>query len=145
MSKPKKHAPLLILALLLGSTVSSAILVDDDCNQGCLVTFNVSVFVDSECTQELATIQWGDLSVGQSADYEIFVKYNGTIVNMTLSMMVENFNPALAASYLNLTWDQEGTVLAPKESVAALIVLSASPDTEGFTDFSFDIIISGTG
>jgi hypothetical protein len=59
-------------------------------------------------------------------------------------MTVNTWNPSNAANYMNLTWNQESTVLNVGNSVATLLVLSVSASVTGITSFSFNATITGT-
>ncbi len=55
------------------------------------------------------------------------------------------WSPVEAGSYLSLSWDRDGAVLSAGEVVPAVLNLSVSDLVTGIMDFSFDIVIQGTG
>jgi hypothetical protein len=112
-------------------------------NSGTIVAIGVGVYSDSACTTVLPSINWGNLTLGASASYTIYVKNNGTIP-VTLTMTTGNWNPATASSYISLTWDKQNYVLTAGSSVQAALTLNVSSSLTGFTNFTFDITITGT-
>jgi hypothetical protein len=87
-------------------------------------------------------LSWGTLKPGASANKTIYVKNTGNAA-LTLNMTVTTWNPTTAASYITLTWDRQGFVIAQGNSVPALLVLSVSANVTGFTDFNCTTIIAG--
>jgi len=59
-------------------------------------------------------------------------------------MTTINWTPSTATQSLHLTWTQEGAVLAAGEVVPASIVLKIASDTGDLSDFSFNMVISGS-
>ena len=113
-------------------------------NSGTIETLNVGVFQDSACTQALSTLNWGTLKPGTSANRTIYVKNTGN-VGVTLNMTVTTWNPTIASSYITLTWDKQGSLVAAGNVAQALLVLSVSADVNGFTDFNCTTLIAGNG
>ena len=122
------------LALLQPSTTIT--------NTGAIEALNVGVYQDSACTQSLTTLNWGTLRPGTSANRTIYVKNTGNAA-LTLNMTATAWNPPTASSYITLTWDRQGSLLAPGNKVTALLILSVSANVNGFTDFNCTTIISG--
>lgn len=112
-------------------------------SQGTITTVNVGVYSDSECTQNLTSINWLTLRPSDTANRTIYVKNNGT-VPITLTMTTENWLPTNASALLTLTWNQQNTVLNATKSIPAILTLSVASSTGNLTDFSFNIIITGT-
>lgn len=112
-------------------------------NNGTITTVNVGAYQDSGCTQVLSTIDWGTVVPGSSSSRTIYVKNTGN-APISLNMTLNTWNPSNAASYMNLTWNQESTVLNVGNSVATLLVLSVSANVTSITSFSFNATITGT-
>ena len=112
-------------------------------SNGTITTVNVGVYSDSQCTQNLTSVSWGALYPGNSTTKTIYVKNTG-VVPITLTMTTQSWTPTSASSVLTLTWDQQDTVLDPDQSTSATLTLTADSDTGSLTDFSFNIIITGT-
>ena len=111
-------------------------------NTGNIIAVNVGVYQDSGCTQVLATINWGNLTIGSSTTTTIYVKNTGNAA-LTLNMTVTSWNPSAASSYITLTWDRQDSILTQGNNVPALLVLSVSANVNGFTDFNCTTIIAG--
>jgi hypothetical protein len=107
-------------------------------------SINVEVFWDQGCTDEVSVVDWGAPSPGDSVDKIVYV-YNSGTAPMNLSLYTSDWAPSEASSYLNLSWDREGSVVNAGEVLAATLTLRVSPETSGITDFSFNIIIEGSG
>jgi hypothetical protein len=110
---------------------------------GTITAVNVGVYTNSACTSNCTSIDWGTLSPGGSTTKTIFVKNTGTIP-VTLSMATANWSPTNANNYLTLTWNRANYALAAGSSVSATLTLTASGSAGSITNFSFDIVITGT-
>jgi len=64
---------------------------------------------------------------------------------MTLSLSSNNWTPTNANTYITVSWDKQGSVLAAGQTTPAVITLTVSPATTGITTFSNTITLSGTG
>ena len=112
-------------------------------NNGTITTVNVGAYQDSSCTQVLSSIDWGNVVPGSSSSRTVYVKNTGN-APISLNITLNTWNPSNAGSYMNLTWNQERTVLNVGNSVATLLVLSVSASVTGITSFSFNATITGT-
>jgi hypothetical protein len=112
-------------------------------NTGAITTVNVGVFSDIGCTQPLSTLNWGTVSAGSVATETIYVENTGNAA-VTLNMTVTGWNPASAASYMSLTWNQEATRLLAGANVTTILTLTVSSSVSGITNFSFNVTITGT-
>jgi len=130
----------LFLTLLTSGLLMSSQTVQSG---GTVNSVNVGVYTDSGCTQNCTTIDWGALTPGASVARTVYVKNTGTLP-VTLSMTSGSWVPSNANTYLTLTWNRGGTVLAPGSSVSATLTLSATSSAGNLTSFSFNIIITGT-
>lgn len=110
---------------------------------GVVLTVNVGVYRDPECTQNLTAIDWGKVPVGGSVDRTIYLKNTGT-APITLGMTLTGWLPSGAEQYIDITWDRQDVVLAAGESCAATLTLSVSQDITGITNFSVNIVVTGT-
>jgi hypothetical protein len=59
-------------------------------------------------------------------------------------MTATEWNPSNAIQSLSLTWNKEGAILEAGEVVPAIITLKIESDTGDLSDFSFNLVISGT-
>ena len=130
----------LFLTLLTSGLLMSSQTVQSG---GTVNSVNVGVYSDSGCTQNCTTLDWGAITPGNSVTRTVYVKNTGTLP-VTLSMTTGNWVPSNANTYLTLTWNQGGVVLAAGNSVTAILTLTASSSAGNLTSFSFNIIITGT-
>lgn len=98
--------------------------------------------VDSN--QDLTNIDWGDLTAGATATYQICVINNGT-VPITLSMSAGDFIPLIAQQYINITWNYtSGTILQPGTSQTVTITINVNQYVTGVNTFTNTIYIIAT-
>jgi hypothetical protein len=152
MQMAKKRFPmatvvaLTIVGLVLTLTAYGAVTVSTTLSSSGSITTsaNIGLYSDSACTTSLTTIDWGTTSPGSSITRTVYVKNTGTGVSLTLGMTTGNWSPSGANGPITLTWNREGTVLTPGQSVAAVLTLSVSSGITGITSFSVQILISGS-
>ena len=104
----------------------------------------IGVYKDADCTEALTSINWGELSPGESKNFTCHIKNQGNMP-VTLYMRTENWSPTEAAGYIRLTWDCEGTVLAQGTVVLTTFTLQIDSAIQGVDNFSFDIVIVAEG
>ena len=133
-----------IVALISGLAVSGLVTVTRTLSSsGTVNTVNVEVFWDVDCTQIITDIDWGALDPGENTSKTIYVKNTGSTA-MMLNMTYSGWNPVEAGTYLSLTWDREGAIVAVDEVVSAMLTLHVSDTIAGITNYSFDITIAGS-
>ena len=133
-----------IVALISGLAVSGLVTVTRTLSSsGTVNTVNVEVFWDVDCTQIITDIDWGVLDPGENTSKTIYVKNTGSTA-MMLNMTYSGWNPVEAGTYLSLTWDREGAIVAVDEVVSAMLTLHVSDTIAGITSYSFDITIAGS-
>ena len=111
---------------------------------GSVKAINVEVYWDLECTQVVSSIDWGVPEPGDSINKTAYIKNTGT-AQMTLHMSCSGWNPVEAGDFLALSWDREGAVIDAGEVLPFTLTLTVSDTISGITDFSFNIVIEGTG
>jgi hypothetical protein len=149
MSTPKLStgALIAIIATAVFLTVTTAGLLSVNQNipsSGTVTAVNVGVYSNSACTQNLTSINWGTVSPGDSVTRTIYVKNTGNS-QVTLSMTKTNWNPTSANGPITVTWNRESTTLVADQVTTATLTLSVSESVSGITDFSVEIVITGTG
>lgn len=110
---------------------------------GTIRGINLSLYWDTEFTNETTSVNWGTLDNGTSVNRTIYVRNTGT-VDMTLNMTAGNWSPSGANSYLTLVWDQEGKTVTASSYVTAELMLSVASSFTNGTAFGVDITIKGT-
>ena len=112
-------------------------------SSGNIKTLNVLVYRDYACSQNLESIEWGDIAPGDAVNRTIYVRNAGS-TEITLSMTKASWIPAEANGPLMLVWNKEGEKLGAGEVETATLTLSVSQDIADITTFSVTILISGT-
>jgi hypothetical protein len=142
-----KTAVLVVLAVVVTSMVSSVLAVRQTNkpvnNNGVVKAVNVGIYQDSDCTEALSNVSWGNLAPRTSSNVTVYIRNPGSIP-ILLNMTVTSWNPIAASSCLTCTWNREGFVLKAKGKVQAVLVLSVSDGSVDFSNFSFVTIINGT-
>jgi len=113
-------------------------------NAGKVKAVGVGVYSELACINPVTSIDWGTLEPGQKVNKTVYVK-NSSNVPLTLSMTTQNWNPSNAPSYINCTWNSEGKSLDANQVTPAVLTLSVGNNITGITDFSFNIVIVGSG
>lgn len=152
MERPKKIllttipvvAGILVAFVLLNGTVMGTLLGQVTLpNLGTVKAMGVGVYWDSGCSNSVTSVNWGTVAPGSTNDVTVYIKNEGNAAE-TLSSTAENWNPSGASTYLSLSWDYAGQVIAVGEVVQVTLSLSVSSAIEGITSFSFDIVIIGS-
>jgi hypothetical protein len=112
-------------------------------SSGNVITVNVGVYSDSSCTQNLTSINWGSIEPGETKSGPIYVKNTGTLP-VNIYMTTASWNPTNANGPIALTWNKENTALNPGSQLKATLTLTTADNISGITNFSFDIIFTGT-
>jgi hypothetical protein len=137
---------LILVAVALSATTYGAISVNKSLttNGAINVTPNLGLYSDSGCTNSLSTIDWGTITPGNNQTRTVYVKNTGTGTSLTLSISTSTWNPTTANGPITISWDKENTRIAPGQSTAAVITLASSSSIVDVTNFSVQILISGT-
>lgn len=101
------------------------------------------VYEDFNCTFPLTTIDWGVLEPGTTKRFLAYLR-NESNVPISLNMTIQNWIPSEAKSYISVSWDHEGVSLEANLVIAVVFTLSVSSDVSGITNFSFEIVITGS-
>jgi hypothetical protein len=112
-------------------------------NAGGVKGIDVGIYQDCNCSSSLASIEWGLLEPGGSANRTIYIKNEGNI-EMVLNMTTSTWTPFNAQSYMTLTWNCEGTSVASGNYVQALLTLTVLANATSIDEFNFIATIVGT-
>jgi hypothetical protein len=104
---------------------------------------NVGVYLDSSCTVNCTSINWGNIDPCSAVTKTVYVKNLGTVA-VVLRIGTRNWNPTEAASLVTLSWNLNNYVLAAGEVVPAVFTLALASNTGSLGDFSFVVVITGT-
>jgi hypothetical protein len=136
---------LVALSIMTGVGVSGLLSASKTVSSsGMIKAINVGVYHDLECTQEATSFEWGALDPGDVVSRTVYIKNTGN-TDMTLYLQVINWTPAGAVDYLSITWDEESTLLSADQVVEAVITLTVDNSITGIDDFSFQLVMGGTG
>ena len=113
-------------------------------SSGTIAGVNLGIYTTDQYNTPLTPVSWGTISNGTSTNKTIYVRNDGKSLSMNLSLSNSTWSPSDANTYLTLTWDKEGTVLAPGAYTPANLTLAVSPTFTNGTDFSVNIIVTGT-
>ena len=111
-------------------------------SHGEIKTINVDVFQDQDLTTALTSIYWGKLEPSEVANHTCYI-YNRGNTPVTLTFVIDNWNPLEAEQFLDFSTDYSGVVIQPKTSLEISLSLTVNPLIEDIDSFSFDITIIG--
>lgn len=104
----------------------------------------LAVYEDRDCTILCETIEWGHVEKNVQQIKAVFVKNENT-VPIAISGIAENWNPAEVETYATFEAIPYGDPnLASGEVKELDFHLTVSGDYLGMSDFTFDIVITGT-
>lgn len=145
MNKSQTIAILVLVAsVLVASTLALLTIQWSMRGTGSIKGVGLGVYWDPQCTDATSSLEFGQLEPGSSKNFALYIRNEGNTL-LTLNIVSENWDPANAADYMTLTWNREGQQIDPDEIIGCTITLSVSPNIQGISSFSLDIIISGTG
>jgi len=102
----------------------------------------VVVYSDAELTQEIENVEWQMIAPGEVKTRTVYILSRSNI-DINLSMTTKHWLPLVSADFISLSWDKEGQVLSPKQSIEAVLTLTVSPDIQDIAEFGFVITITG--
>jgi len=142
---------IVIIAGIIATLVASAGLVFglltntiNVSNTGVVATVGIGVYTTQQCTANLTEIDWGTVYPGSNYGRTGYVRNDGN-ANITLTMTTTNWSPTGAATTIGVGWNYDGSVISPGQVLAVTWTLSVPSDVSGIQDFSFDIMVSGSG
>ena len=129
------------IALILGVIALNSVVLQ---NVGNVKAINVEVYWDSDCTDEVSLIDWGIMEPRTTENVTVYIMNTGNS-DVMLSTDTINWSPSSASNYITLSWDYEGQSIGSSQVIQTTLMLSISPNIQGITSFSFDIVITGSG
>ena len=138
-------AAICLVMLAAGLTFSAITVTKNIASQGSVnVAAGLGIYSDVACQNNLTAINWGTVSPGASATYTCYIKNVGSGTSLLLNMTTSAWNPTSANGPIALTWNQEGTVLLPNQTITAVFTLNISSAITGISNFNVQITITGT-
>lgn len=110
-------------------------------SSGLVILDGLEVYSDPGLTQDLSSIDWGELSPGETVNRSIYVKNTGP-GRILLGYSLQAWAPPGAEAFLIFSWDYQDTDIYPDDSQGILLSLEVLPEIQGITEFSFDIVVS---
>ena len=141
---PKETA---VLALVVSSLIlfAFALLMPTNTitNVSAVYPNGVGVYWDSDCSNGVSRIDWGNLTPGSSRSIIVYIR-NEVEEPTYLIMSTRNWTPPLAPNYITLRWNYTGQRMNAGETLQITLTLSVSRHIEGISSFSFDILVTGS-
>jgi hypothetical protein len=142
----RKILPLMVMVSIAVATCVAALLTSETRvpSVGTVRTVGVEAFWDINCTSRVIEINWGIVEPGYHVNATIYLKNKGN-TPITLSLHTENWTPSNASSYITLNWDYASQTVDAGAVIEINLTLAVSSNIAGITNFTFDILIIGTG
>jgi hypothetical protein len=142
----RKILPLIVLVSIAMATCVAGLLTSETRvpSAGIVKTVGVGAFWDINCTSRVTEIDWGVVEPGYHVNSTIYLKNEGN-APITLYLDTENWSPSNASNYITLSWDYANQTVDPGAVMKINLTLIVSVNITDITNFSFDIIIVGTG
>ena len=102
----------------------------------------VGVYWDSDCTEEVTSIDWGVLTPGSSKEANIFVRNEEVTPSCVLLIQAEDWDPPEVAEFITLSWNSDVEVIDLNKTARVTLILRVEPVATSL-GFNFNIIISG--
>jgi len=138
-------SPLFVAIFFAAPLINGLLTPSAFASQSPVKTVGVKIYWERRCVNEVSSIDWGAVEAGLFKNATVYVKNMGDVA-ITLSLSTANWNPSSASSYITLGWDYDGQPVKRAKVIPIKLTLSIpSQSIMEITDFSFDIIITGTG
>jgi hypothetical protein len=111
---------------------------------GSIRTVGVGVYTSSSCVATVSTVDWGQITPGHSISRTFYLRNEGNS-DVTLSMFVTNWTPAITEDYMSVDWNYAGQSLSPNQVITVTFTLSVNSAINGIETFNFNIDIIGAG
>ena len=102
----------------------------------------VGVYWDSDCTEEVTSIDWGVLTPGSSKEANIFVRNEEVTPSCILLIQAEDWDPPEVAEFITLSWNSDVEVIDLNKTARVTLILRVESVATSL-GFNFNIIISG--
>ena len=137
------YSTVLVICAIL-TIASTGLLIPNNENTltGTNQPINIEVYQNQETTQNCTQIRFGIVKPGEPTNQTVHIKNAGTNA-VSLSINASDWDPVESGSWLALTWNRAEHILKPNESINATLTLNVNKDAAGFSDFYFNITITG--
>jgi hypothetical protein len=106
-------------------------------------TYAVGVYKDAAHTQEVESIDWGELTPGTTRQTQIYVRNEEVSPSCFIMFRTTAWTPSEASQYLALQWSYGNHRIPFTSTIPVTFTLTVTPIAQA-TAFSFNIIIVGT-
>lgn len=130
-----------ILALAVYSAASILTFSVEMSNTGRIMAVGIGIYCDQQCTRSATSIDWGNLSPGQNATYQVYC-LNTQTVNVILSMNVTGWSSQQAQTYIACGWSYLGQTIMPEQVLPVTFTLQVNSQVIGVASFGFTYIIT---
>jgi len=104
---------------------------------------NIGVYWDVICTQLVSSINWGNMTPGDTREAVVYVRNEGN-QTLALNLTSMNWTPANASQWLTFSWNYSNNLIEAGKVLTVNPTLHvASPFGGGFSSFAFDILFGG--
>ncbi len=105
-----------------------------------ILSSSIGVYWDAGGKSNVATINWGNVSVGSEKDVTVYVKNLGPSA-LVLSMNTSAWIPSTVYPKMYLCWNYSGQHVGSGSVVKVTLRLFVTPGVSGVSSFSFNINI----
>jgi hypothetical protein len=111
-------------------------------NTSRIITLNLYIWEDKNCSIPLNEINWGNVSNGENKTYVAYITTEGN-TEAILHCWIDSWKPEGIEKYINLTWNAENKTIYPYTPVEVIFKLSIDINIPtNYTQFSCYIWIS---
>ncbi|HKZ94552.1 MAG TPA: hypothetical protein VJ249_08250 [Candidatus Bathyarchaeia archaeon] len=132
-----------VITILITVVALYTVMLQNPGNVTYIQTIDIEAYWDTNHTNKVSAIDWGNIEAGTTKNITIYVLNTGN-TNIRLSMNTTNWTPTNASENITLSWDYQSQTLSPNQLLKTTLILNVEPNTRGITTFSFDAIISAT-
>ncbi len=104
-------------------------------------TNNIGVYWNQKCTETVTSINWGNLSPGESKNITLYMR-NQDNITIILTINTTNWNPENAPEFLIFSWTSTNTKIEPQQVVKVTLTLHVKQNIKEIKEFSFDITLT---
>jgi archaellum component FlaG (FlaF/FlaG flagellin family) len=128
------------IALLVGVMALNTVLLQ---NVGNVQAIDIEIYWDSNHTDKVSLVDWGLMEPGTAKNVTFYIMNTGNS-DVMLSKDTTNWSSQNASNYITLSWDYNGQRISPGQVLKTTLTLAMSPDIQGITQFSFDMVVTGS-
>jgi hypothetical protein len=113
-------------------------------NVGNVQAIDIEIYWDTNHTEKVLLIDWGAVEPGATKNVTVYVLNTGNS-DVMLSKNEANWSSSNASNHIMLSWDYNGQRIPPGQILKTTLTLAVSPNIQAVTQFSFDIVVTGSG